>query len=32
MTKGLGPYLTQDVLAEIVPGRREMHSKRANES
>jgi hypothetical protein len=32
MMKVLGPYLTQDVLAEIGPGRREMYSKRVNES
>jgi hypothetical protein len=32
MAKVLEPYLTEDVLAEIGPGRREMHSKRANES
>jgi hypothetical protein len=32
MTKVLGIYLTEDVLAEIGLGRREMNSKRANES
>jgi hypothetical protein len=32
MTKVLGPYLTENVLAEIGSGRRAMDTKRADES